>query len=287
MDPRQGRVPARSLDVHLERRLTLPGRLWLAPEPRALVALCHGLGEHSGRYGALASDLAEAGYSVASMDLPGHGEAPGPRGDIPSWALVRDHGLPALFTALHDLPGQPRGLPRILFGHSMGGLVALDFAVHHAREIAGVAASAPGLRAALPPWWKLALANVARITTPAAGFPHGLPDAGMSRDPEVLRLRKEDPLMHDRISPRLYFQLTEAQQRVMREARRLAVPALVMHGEADTVTDPEGSREFVAAAPGALARLVTYPGSYHEIFNDLDRARVVRDLLAWMKAIVG
>lgn len=286
MNPSHGAVPALDIEVQLDRRLRLPGRLWAAESPRGLVAVLHGLGEHSGRYAALAADLVAERFTVAALDLPGHGDAPGPRGDLASWAYVRDHAVDAMFGATRGVPGQPPDLPHILFGHSMGGAMALDYALQHPRRLLAVAVSAPGLRAAMPPWWKLALANVARITAPASGFPHGLPEDGMSRDAEVVRLRAEDPRVHDRISPRLYFELGEAQQRVMREARRLAVPALVQQGAADRVVDPRGALEFTAAAPHGMVRLLTYRDAYHELFNDTSRPQAVRDLRGWLDAVV-
>jgi len=286
MNPSAGAVPASSIEIRFERGATLPARAWCAPEPRALIAIVHGLGEHGGRYAALASDLVRARFTVVALDLPGHGEAPGPRGDMPSWAAVRDRIVPLLFTASRGLPGQPLELPHVLLGHSLGGVMALDFALSHPREILGVIASAPGFKSAIPPWWKLALANVARVTSPATGFPHGLPESGMSRDPEVLALRKSDRLVHDKISPRLYFAFEEARQRVMREARQLKVPALVMHGAADQIVDPHGSLEFCGAAPHDLCRLITYRDGYHEIFNDPVRGDAVRDLVGWLDAVL-
>lgn len=286
MNPSQGKVPASEIEVRLDRGLTLQGRVWAAERPRGLVAIVHGLGEHSGRYAALASDLVGGRFTVVALDLPGHGQSPGPRGDIPSWTLVRDQVIPSMFTTLASLPGQPADLPRILLGHSMGALIALDFALARPRDILSVISSAAGLRNAMPPWWKVALANVAVIAAPSTGFPHGLDESGMSRDAEVRRLRKEDPLMHDRISPRLYQAFTDAQQRVMREARRLAVPALLLHGSADRVTDPTGSLEFTAAAPHDMARLITYSDAFHELFNDPSRDAVVKDVKGWLEAVV-
>ena len=282
VNPARGSVASTRIEVRLGRNETLPGRLWAAPRPRAVVAVVHGLGEHCGRYEALAGDLVQAGVTVVSMDLPGHGEAPGPRGDMPSWVHVRDHAIQALWTA-PLVTAEVEGAPRILLGHSMGGVMALDYALAHPRDLTAVAASAPGLRSAIPPWWKLLLANVARVATPSVGFATGLDESGMSRDPEVIRARAEDPQVHDRISLRLYHEFNEARQRVLRDARRLAVPALLMHGARDRVVDPAGTAEFVAAAPKERVNELLYPEAYHELFNDLDRARVIGDMLKWME----
>ncbi len=286
MNPGAGAVPASAVEVRLDRTLKLPGRIWCAPRARALVGIVHGIGEHCGRYAALAADLVQARLSVVSLDLPGHGEADGPRGDVRSWLQLRDQVVPAMFTALRGLPGQPMDLPHVLLGHSLGGVLALDYAIAHPRTLFAAVASAPGLRSAMPPWWKLALGHAARLTAPSTGFPHGLDESGISRDAEVLRLRAADRLVHDRISPRLYFAFNEARQRVLRDARRLQVPTLLMQGMADRLVDPKGALEFSAAAPHDMVRLVTYPDTYHELFNDPGRERVVRDLVAWLDAVL-
>jgi alpha-beta hydrolase superfamily lysophospholipase len=286
VNPAVGVVPASVVEVRLDHALRLPGRVWCADRARALVAIVHGLGEHCARYGALAADLVRARCSVVALDLPGHGEADGPRGDVRSWIQLRDQVVPAMFTALRGLPGQPMDLPHVLLGHSMGGVLALDYALTHPRTLVAVVAASPALRTALPPWWKLALGHATRVTAPGTGFAHGLEEAGMARDPEVLRLRASDPLMHDRISPRLYFSFNEARQRVLRDARRLQVPTLLMQGMADRVVDPKGALEFNGAAPHGVARLLTYPDAYHEIFNDPERGQAVRDLTGWLDAVL-
>jgi alpha-beta hydrolase superfamily lysophospholipase len=107
MNPAHGRVAATRFDVRLGRGEALPGRVWAVGQPRALIAVLHGLGEHGGRYAALASDLADAGYTVAAIDLPGHGEALGHRGDMRSWVTVRDRTLPRLWTAVPVLSAPP------------------------------------------------------------------------------------------------------------------------------------------------------------------------------------
>jgi len=285
MNPAQGPVAPIGIEVRIDRATALPGRVWCAERPRALVAIVHGIGEHSGRYAALAGDLVtRARCTVVALDLPGHGEAPGSRGDIPSWTAVRDAVVPAMFTATLGLPDQPVGLPRVLLGHSMGGVIALDYALLHGRELKALVLSAPGLRSTMPPWWKLALANVARATAPSSGFPTGLDTRGISRDPEVIRQHDQDPRVHDKISPRLYFAFNEARQRCMREARQLQVPTLLLQGMADRLVDPRGALEFAAAATHGVVRFVTLADRYHELFNDLGRDDVVRDLVAWLDA---
>src|SRR5262249_14407154 len=146
MNPAKGDVPAISIDVRVDRETALPGRAWCAERPRALVAIVHGLGEHSGRYAALASALVKARFTVVALDLPGPGEARGPRGDIPSWTNLRDTIVPAMFTASRGLPDQPMDLKLVLFGHSMGGVIALQHALAHPRPLTALVLSAPALR---------------------------------------------------------------------------------------------------------------------------------------------
>ncbi len=284
MNPAQASLPAVSIDVRVDRETVLPGRVWCAERPRALVAIVHGLGEHSGRYAALAAELVNSRFTCVALDLPGHGETAGPRGDIPSWEKLRDQIVPAMFTATRGLPDQPSEPPIVLLGHSMGGVIALDHALAHPKGLQALVLSAPALRTAMPPWWKLALANVARVATPTGGFPNGLDPDGLSRDPEVVRAYREDPLVHDRISPRTYFAFMEAAQRCRRDIRQLQVPTLMFTGMADRLVDPKGALEAAAAAPHDMMRFVTWSDAYHESMNDLGRETVIKDLAAWLEA---
>jgi alpha-beta hydrolase superfamily lysophospholipase len=285
MNPSQGSIQPIGIEVRVDRSTALPGRVWCAERPRGIVAIVHGLGDHGGRFGALASELAVRGRCTAvALDLPGHGDAPGSRGDFPSWEVVREQVLPAMFTAMRGLPDQPFDLPRVLLGHSMGAVLALDYALAHGRELKALVLSAPALRSKMPPWWKLALANIARATAPSSGFPHGLDLSGLSRDAEVRRLYDEDARVHGKISPRLYFALEEARQRCLRDARRLQVPTLLLQGMADRVVDPRGALEFSGAATHGVVRFVTLKDTYHELFNDPGREAVIQDMIAWLDA---
>ena len=285
MNPSNGSIAPIGIEVRIDRATTLPGRVWCAERPRALVAILHGLGEHSGRYGALASDIVtRARCSVVALDFPGHGEAPGSRGDIPSWEALRDRVIPAMFTANRGLPDQPMSLPPVLLGHSMGGVLALDYALAHPRELLALILSSPAFRTGMPPWWKLVAANIARATAPSLGFPNGLDVTGITRDPEALQRYRDDPRVHDRVSPRLYFAWQEAAQRCLRDVRQLQIPTLLVQGMSDFVVDPKGALELTAAASPGIIRFVTLPDRYHEVFNDVGRDEVVKDLTAWLDA---
>ena len=206
-----------------------------------------------------------------------------------SWVAVRDQTVSAMFAAPAGLPGQPERPPRVLLGHSMGGLMALDYTLAHPRGLVTTIASGPALANALPPWWKLALANVARMTTPSAGFPTGLDatgEGGVSRDAEVLRQRDADRLVHDRISPRLYFDFEETKQAAVGDQTGLT-KRLCFRGESDRMVHPDGTRAFAAAAPKGMTKLVTFPGAYHEAFNDLGRDDVVREVVTWLDVMLG
>ena len=286
MNPSESKTPAIEIDVRIDKLTVLPGRVWCSERPRALIAIVHGLGEHSGRYAALADALVEKRFSVVALDLPGHGSALGVRGDFPSWLEVRDRIIPSMFTVTRGMPGQPPELPVVLLGHSMGGAMALDYALAHPKTLLGVVVSAPALKSAPPPWFKAALARVVHSVAPGAAFAHGLDESGISRDPEVMAVRAMDPLMHSKISPRTYYALEEARARIFRDARRLSIPALVLVPVADRVVDAKGSLEFTGMAPHEQVRMISYKDAYHELFNDLARDLVIRDLVGWLDAIV-
>lgn len=282
MDPASGHVPSRVTTLTVAPDLVLPLRIWSAREPRAALAIVHGLGEHGGRYSALAGDLVAEHFSVLALDLAGHGHAEGPRGDLP-WLRVRDEVVPALLAEATASTAGHGDVPRVLFGHSMGGVMALDHALAHPHGLAGLVLSSPGLRIPAPPAWKVAAARVAGAVAPAAGFPSGLDPQGISRDPEVVTRYREDPLVHDRISPRTFFAFREAAERAFHGAARLSVPTLLLHGLADRLVDPAGSLAFAAAAPAERVRLVTFEHGMHELFNDVDRGAAIAALYDWLR----
>lgn len=286
VNPSETSIPTTQIEVRIDRDTRLPGRAWCAERPRALIAVVHGLGEHSGRYAALAGALVHRRFTVVALDLPGHGEAPGGRGDAPSWTMLRDQCISPMFTVTRGIPGQPPDLPVVLLGHSLGAVLALDYALAHPKTLLALVLSAPAVKTTPPPAWKVGLARLAHAVAPGMGFSNGIDSRAISRDPEVLAFRAADPLVHGKITPRVFFGFEEARARVQADARRLQVPTLILQGAADRVANPQGALELNGHAPHGMVRLFTYRDGYHEVFNDLDRDRAIQDLTGWLDAVL-
>lgn len=264
--------------------LEMLGRDW-APggATRGLVVLVHGFDEHTGRYAHVGQALAAAGFAVSAYDVRGHGASGGPRVDVPAYeALLDDLGtFLAAATTRH-----PR-LPRFLYGHSMGGNQVLTFLLRRRPTLAGAVATSPWLELAVtPPAWQLALAGLAAKVVPGLALPTGLDASGISRDPMVVRAYQADPYVRGRITPRLLTGVLQAGQWALEHAGALGVPLLLMHGEADRITSLDASRRFAARA-GGLVTLRTWPGAFHELHNEPERAVVLQEVVAWLAARVA
>ncbi len=254
---------------------------WRVDRPHAVCLLVHGYAGHAGRYPRLVRALGEAGLESYAVDLRGHGRSAGTRAD------VRDFG-----DYLHDLAAledharsERPGLPVLLFGHSMGGTVALRYALERPERVDALVLSAPFLRASVPPpGWLLAVARwLARALPQLPVQP--LDPAALSRDPESVTAYREDPLIYTgRIKARMGHALVTAGEPLLARAGALSVPTLIVHGGADQIADPRASQELAAAIPDANVTFRLYQGGYHELLNDLERERVLADILEWVRA---
>ena len=250
--------------------------------PRAHVLVVHGFAEHRGRYAVLAAELAAAGFAVHLFDLRGHGESGGRRGHVERFAEYRED-LDRVVEAVLPTAGAP-GPPAILLGHSLGGLIALDAVLGRPEPFRGLALSSPFLAPAfrLPPFAR-AFAGAAALLAPAADFAAGLDPEGLSRDPEVVRRYREDPLVLRRLTAAWLGAVLDAQAAVLDRAGELRLPVLLLLGSADPIADPARGRAlFDGLAANPAHRLEVYDGYRHEVFNELGRERVVADLLAWL-----
>lgn len=249
--------------------------------PRGVVLMVHGLGEHSGRYEEMARRLHVQNFIVRAYDHFGHGHSSGVRGGLPSRRRLVDD-LAHIVNFTRRTVGQ--GLPLILLGHSMGGLVAAHAVALNRVRIDGLVLSSPALDAGLSLGRRLLLAFLPAIA-PHLRVRNGLDVNWLSHDPEVIKAYQRDPLVHDRISARLARYIADAGPRVVKAARNWHTPTLLLYAGQDKLVNPAGSAAFARAAPQGEPKLVEshcYAQHYHEIFNELHRESVYRQLAQWL-----
>jgi alpha-beta hydrolase superfamily lysophospholipase len=245
---------------------------------RAAMAGVHGVQDHSDRFLPIAQYLVPRGYALYTYDLRGHARSGGRRGHINRWDEYReDTG-----TFLRVVAGAESGLPLFLAGHSMGGAIALEYALRHPQGLAGVVAISPGLLFKLSP----ALEKAARVLSrvwPTLAMKPGLDLTAISRDPEAVKAHQTDPLRIEVGSARLGTEYWAALDWMMAHARDLQVPLLMFHGTADRLALPEGSRQFFEQAGFADKEFKWYEGGYHVPHWDTNRDEFLADLERWLE----
>lgn len=259
--------------------LQLFGQGW-EPEtqPRGLVCLVHGLGEHSSRYDDFAQYLNEAGYAVLAFDLRGHGRSEGVRGHSPAFqAFMEDIDL-----YLAEAGRRYPQLPCFLYGHSLGGLLALNYVLRRKPQLAGVIVTSPGLHTPLTEQkLKINFARWMGALLPTASLSTGLEVQAISRDPAVVQNYRSDPLVHDRSTLRMAKTTLEAIPWALEHAGEFDLPLLLMHGAADRLTYPSGTQEFAGRVQSeCTVRL--WEGCYHELHNEPERAAILAAVVEWL-----
>lgn len=261
-------------------------------EPKAVLCLVHGLGEHSGRYAHVGQALNDAGYALLGFDQRGHGNTPGKRGVTPRFErLMDDIGL-LLDEAAKRFPARPR----FLYGHSMGGNWVLNYALRcqphaGARALAGVISTSPGLRTAFkPPAAKLLAGKALNLVVPDAVLPNALELEAISRDPATILAYKGDPLIHDKMSARLALDILKQGDWAIEHAGEFPpIPLLLAHGACDRITSAPATEEFARKAEAASSRpnviLKVWPECYHETHNDPEKAEVIAYMIEWLDGI--
>jgi acylglycerol lipase len=277
--------PAASSTLRAADGTRLHALRWPAERPRAALLLSHGLGEHAGRYAALARDLVPLGIDVHALDHRGHGRSGGARAYTPRFSRFVDD-----FEAfrLHVAAGLPAGLPVFVLGHSLGGLIAIRWMEAHTEAgLAGAVLSAPllGIRKEAARW-KTALSGVLSKLLPWVPIPNEIDPAELSSDAAYVRSYREDPLVHAKITPRLYTEMVKAMGDAAAEKDRLALPLLFLVPGADSIVREEETLRFAAGLKGDVT-VRRYPGFRHESLNELERARPVGDVVGWLEARIG
>ena len=243
-----------------------------------VVCLVHGLGEHSSRYAHVAAALSEAGYVTLAFDQRGHGKSQGARGD----AATYDEQMDDIKRLLAEGGERYPALPRFLYGHSMGGNLVLNYALRRRTQLQGVIATGPWLRAAFdPPAWRVRAGRVLHKVRPALPQPSGIDVTAVSRDPAVVQAYQDNPLIHDKISLRVYFSCFDAGLWALERAAEFSLPLLLMHGGADRLTSAAASREFAAKIKDGCTYKEWY-GLFHETHNEPEQQQVFAYMIDWL-----
>lgn len=275
--------------IHQEYQFTSSGtnlycQHWLPHNKlKAKVVVIHGGGDHSGRFQHITDYFIPRGYGVFIFDLRGHGRSPGKRGHIESWSVFRKDVGNFIGFIQENHPAHPL----ILFGHSMGAAIVLDYCLHSTTSIDGVIATSPAIGKLGIPAILFPLARFLNKFLPSLVLPNGLNISHLSRDKDFVRKTKKDPLYHTKSTPRLGMELMKTIESIQDHAPAFKLPLLVVHGTGDRIASIEGSRFFVQSVKSNKVTYQEFCDGYHELFNDLDKIRVLEVLVDWMDQLVN
>lgn len=249
-------------------------------DPAAGALILHGMGEHGGRYETLCAFLSAAGITSMAPDLRGYGLSGGARGCLRS---LDDHHRD-LSACLALLARQTGPRPLFIIGHSFGGLLAATWLARFpACAVAGAVLSSPVFGIAVPlPLWRHGLSLAASWIVPDFTQPTGVRAQMLTHDIGILKTYAEDPLIHYRISARLYRILSSAIRRRTDIARGIKQPLLVLQAGEDRIVSVGATVQFFHETLSMDKELEVYPGFYHEILNETGRERVFVRISRWI-----
>lgn len=252
--------------------------------PRAEIIIVHGFAEHSGRYAALTDHLVGHSYCVTSYDERGHGQSEGLAGHVDRFSdYERDLDRVVAYV-------RSRGCSRTIFiiGHSMGGLVTLRYVAKNRGSLAGAVVTSPLIAiAGEVPGHKLLIARVGARVAPRLRLDNEINPRVLSRDPEVGRAYAADPLVHRVISTRWFAEAVRAMDEVKQWASEITLPLLVMQGTEDRLASEMATRQLFERIGAGDKELVIYPGYYHELFNEPEKADIFERVTSWLASHVS
>ena len=262
--------------------LRLFWRTFIPYRPRAVVALVHGYGDHSGRYLKTLRHFAGLGYAMHAFDYRGHGQSDGRRGHIDAFS---DY-LGDLQAFLDKVRNESRGQKLFILAHSVGSLITLRYALDHAElpEFGGAVFSGPYLKLALsPPKAKVIAAQIVGSVIPWLPVASGLTAEMLTHDVEVQKATDRDPLYNRTATPRFFNESNRVQLEVLARAPELKWPSLFLHGREDPIALVDAVKDFYERAGSADKQLIVYEGFRHEVLNETEHERVWRDIAEWIE----
>ncbi len=246
---------------------------------RCLIIMVHGLGEHIQRYDELADFFLNKNIAFTGVDLPGHGRTDGRRGHVKNYDVLAEIIDVLISQGKKTFPG----IPVVLYGHSFGGLVVLEYLLKKQPLIKGAVVTSPLLRLAFEPdKLRLTFADIMKYILPGLIQPTGLLADHLSHDSKVAEAYRSDPLVHGKISVNLFTGIMKSSRYCLAHASDLNVPLLLLHGSDDMICAPSGSIEFAAKAK--MAELKIWENGYHELHNEPFKAEFFEYIMNWLNA---
>ena len=254
----------------------------IVKNPRAVIFLVHGMGEHAQRYEHVAEYFKNVNIATIAIDLRGHGNSHGKRGHMPSF----EHMMNDLKLSISETVSAYKGLPLILYGHSMGGNLILNYLLRNAEGISGAIVTGPYLRLGFePPKWKVLLAKLSANIYPSLSQSTGLEKIALARSSKVIQEYENDPLVHDKITASFFINIHQGGIDAITRSKELKTEILLMHGANDRLTSPEGSKVFYSNA-GPNVRFHLLEELYHEIHNEPEKNEVFQLQLDWLGTLL-
>jgi alpha-beta hydrolase superfamily lysophospholipase len=250
-----------------------------ATEPKAVIVIIHGYAEHSGRYAHVADYLVNHGYAVETFDLRSHGKSSGKNTQIRSF----DEFLSDVDLFLKRVKERHPSQKLFLLGHSMGGLISSLFVVVRKPDLKGLMLSGASLKIsdAISPLLVKLSSVIAAILPKLPTI--RLEGTAVSRDPEVVKKYDNDPLNYrGGIPARTGAEFNRAMKHIQKQMEAISLPLLIMHGTADRLADPAGSKQLYERAQSNDKTLKLYEGFYHEILNEPEKEKVLADIVEWV-----
>jgi alpha-beta hydrolase superfamily lysophospholipase len=242
-----------------------------------VIVLSHGFNSHSGYYLWAAEQLLASGLAVYALDYRGRGKSDGERYYVEHFSEYQGDLDLMVKTARSREPG----LPIFILGHSAGGVIACNYVLDNQADIAGLICESFAYRVPAPDFALAVLKGLSHLAPHAHVL--NLPKKEFSRDPKVTQALIDDPLLANEVQPtKTVAEMVRADERLKRDFPLFKLPLLIIHGTKDTVTRPEGSKEFYERASSTDKTLKLYEGYFHDPLNDLGKENVMADIRAWI-----
>jgi alpha-beta hydrolase superfamily lysophospholipase len=246
--------------------------------PKGLIVLLHGLSDHGSRFVYVAEKFVSDGYIFIAPDLRGNGKTGGKRGHFDSLTQV----MSDISFLLSESRKTHPDLPLTLYSQSMGGNLAINFALRFPDEIDFAIVSSPWLRLTKQPSAFLQkVASTLAHLFPSLLLPNGINSKDLCHDPEIYKAYDTDPLIHWKVSVSTFTIINSSGEWSIANAASLKIPMLLLHSEADPITSFKASREFAENA-NAFLTFIPYKTQFHELHNEPEKEEVCGKMVEWL-----